>query len=161
MASTDNNHVPLDVNRIREILPHRYPFLLLDRILAHDEKSLTAVKNVSVNEPFFQGHYPHMPVMPGVLLLEAMAQASASMVSLALDAKASSDRVYLFAGADKVRFRRQVVPGDVLLLEASLTRRVRNIWKCETKGSVEGAVACSAQLMFTYREVNEPSDDGQ
>jgi 3-hydroxyacyl-[acyl-carrier-protein] dehydratase len=153
--------MPLDVNRIREILPHRYPFLLLDRILTHDDNSLKAIKNVSINEPFFEGHYPHMPVMPGVLLLEAMAQAAAAMVSLSLDAKASSERVYLFAGADKVRFRRPVVPGDVLVLESSLSRRVRNIWKCQTKASVEGLAACSAELMFTYRNVDEPVGNGK
>jgi len=144
----------LDINEILKILPHRYPFLLLDRILDYEAgKSLTALKNVSINEPFFQGHFPHYPVMPGVLMLEAMAQSGAVLASLGLDAHSSDNHVYLFVGADNVRFRKPVTPGDQLIFTATMVRERRGMWKvaCETKVNDETVASCD--VMFTYREV--------
>jgi len=145
---------PLDIHEIREILPHRYPFLLIDRILDHDaDKSLLALKNVTINEPFFQGHFPYRPVMPGVLILEALAQASAILASIGLGHRPSANAVYLFAGADKVRFKRQVEPGDQIQIEATMLRKLKGIWKCGAVARVGDEVCCSAELMFTYKEL--------
>ena len=108
----------IDINQIKKILPHRYPFLMIDRVIRVDPgKTLTAIKNVSVNEPFFEGHFPHRPVFPGVLMLECIAQASAILASLMIDATASGKNVYLFAGVDKARFKRPVGPGDQLFID--------------------------------------------
>ncbi len=144
----------LDIDRIREILPHRHPFLLLDRIEEHrGGEWLRAIKNVTISEPFFPGHFPHSPVMPGVLILEAMAQASAVLASIAEQATASSNAVYLFAGIDKARFKRQVKPGDRLEIEVTMLRKRRELWKCASTATVEGRLCCSAELLFTYKEI--------
>lgn len=144
----------LDIHQIRKILPHRYPFLLIDRVVDYDhDKTLTAIKNVSINEPFFPGHFPHRPVLPGVLILEAMAQASAVLASIGLGRQASPDAVYLFVGADKVRFKRQVVPGDQLEIQVTMLRKLKGIWKCGARASVNDELCCSAELMFTYKEI--------
>lgn len=144
----------LDIDRIREILPHRHPFLLLDRIEEHrGGEWLRAIKNVTISEPFFPGHFPHSPVMPGVLILEAMAQASAVLASIAEQATASSNAVYLFAGIDKARFKRQVKPGDRLEIEVTMLRKRRELWKCAATATVEGRLCCSAELLFTYKEI--------
>jgi len=102
----------LEIKEIKELLPHRYPMLMVDRIVDYNDEWLVAVKNITVNEPVFSGHFPHWPIFPGVLIIESMVQASAIMASLALGAKSEQNRVYLFAGIDKARFKRQVVPGD-------------------------------------------------
>ena len=121
----------IDIHRIREILPHRYPFLLIDRVVEHAPgESLTALKNVTVNEPFFEGHFPYRPVFPGVLMLESIAQASAILVSLIIDAKASQKNVYLFAGVDKARFKAPVEPGDQLMITVRLEAQKRALWRC-------------------------------
>ena len=133
----------IDIHRIREILPHRYPFLLIDRVLdvAPGER-LRALKNVTANEPFFDGHFPHRPVFPGVLMLESIAQASAILVSLIIDAKASQKNVYLFAGVDKARFKAPVEPGDQLIIEVALERQRRSLWKCSGRISGCGRLGC-------------------
>ncbi|MYD76249.1 MAG: 3-hydroxyacyl-ACP dehydratase FabZ [Gammaproteobacteria bacterium] len=146
----------VDIHRIRKILPHRYPFLLVDKVLAHAPgDSLTAVKNVTVNEPFFQGHFPDRPVFPGVLILEALAQASAIHASLDVGEEIEDDIIFLFAGIDNVRFKRQVEPGDRLLLEVRQTNYKRRIWKYATTATVDGHVAATAEVIFTYRIVME------
>ena len=144
----------IDIHRIKEILPHRYPFLLIDRVLEHDgDKSLRAIKNVTFNEPFFQGHFPERPVFPGVLMLEAMAQAAAVMASLGLDQEREENMVYLYAGIDKARFKRQVEPGDQMIVDVKLLQQRRSLWRCDTVASVNDEVACTAEVLFTYRIV--------
>jgi len=142
----------LDIHRIREILPHRYPFLLIDRVLEYKlGETLSAIKNVTVNEPFFQGHFPDRPVFPGVLILEALAQASAILTSLGNETETDGTVIFLFAGVDKARFKRPVEPGDQLLIEVEQTRYKSRIWKYSTKASVDGKLSASADILFTYR----------
>lgn len=143
----------MDVNEIREYLPHRYPFLLVDRVTELDlGKSIVAYKNVTINEPFFEGHFPDHPVMPGVLIAEAMAQAAGILGFKTMDKRPSDGSIYLFVGADKLRFKRQVVPGDRLCLEASYVSDKRGIWKFECRASVEGELAASATILCADRE---------
>jgi len=133
--------------------------LMVDRVIDYSNDWLHAVKAVSVNEPAFQGHFPHLPILPGVFLLEAMVQASAIMASLSFGAKADDNRVYLFAGVDKARFKRPVYPGDYVEIETRVIRRMRvssrsqSIWKTAAEAKVENEVVCSAQMMFTFREL--------
>ncbi len=142
----------IDIHRIKEILPHRYPFLLVDRVLDYTlGESLTALKNITFNEPFFQGHFPQRPVFPGVLILEALAQASALLASHSDEAETEEPIILLFAGIDNARFKRPVEPGDQLMLNVRQTNYRRKIWKYSTQASVEGQVAASADVMFTYR----------
>ena len=143
----------LNVNEIREILPHRYPMLMVDRVLDYSDNWLRATKLVSADEPVFQGHFPHWPIFPGVMILEAMVQASAIMASLDLGAKADSNRVYLFAGIDKARFKRQVIPGDVVIIETRTIRRMRDVWKTSAIAKVDDKVVCNANLLFTFRNL--------
>lgn len=155
----------LDIHRIRAILPHRYPFLLIDRVLDYQlHQSLRAVKNVSVNEPFFHGHFPARPVFPGVLILEAIAQASAVLASRGLSADGDNPAesngdapneniIFLFAGIDKARFKRPVEPGDQLLIEVSEMHRKSRIWKYAGRASVDGELAAVADILFTYRRI--------
>lgn len=144
----------LDIHAIKNLLPHRYPFLLLDRVLEVEKgERLVALKNVTINEPFFQGHFPHRPVMPGVLMLEAMAQASAILASFDLDEIDTQNRLYYFTAIDKARFKRPVEPGDQLIFEVRVVRRIRNMWKCEGIAKVDGNIAAKAELMFTYQDV--------
>ncbi len=142
----------VDIYKILKILPHRYPFLLVDRVLDYEiDKHLTAIKNVSINEPFFSGHFPHRPVFPGVLLIEAMAQASAILASMAMDAEANETTIYLFAGVNNVRFRRQVEPGDQVQLNVELTRKKGKVWKTSTTATVDGKLCSTADITFTYK----------
>jgi 3-hydroxyacyl-[acyl-carrier-protein] dehydratase len=143
----------LSVTEIRELLPHRYPMLMIDRVLDYSDDRLVAIKAVTSNEPVFQGHFPHWPIFPGVLILEAMVQASAIMASLALGAKADDNRVYLFAGVDKARFKQPVVPGDCIQIETRSVRRIRDIWKTAAEAKVGDVVVCSAELLFTFQEL--------
>ena len=144
----------IDIHRIREILPHRYPFLLIDRVVEHAPgESLTALKNVTVNEPFFEGHFPYRPVFPGVLMLESIAQASAILVSLIIDAKASQKNVYLFAGVDKARFKAPVEPGDQLMITVRLEAQKRALWRCAGYIEVAGKRVCSSDVLFTHRPI--------
>ncbi|GAB4392999.1 MAG: 3-hydroxyacyl-ACP dehydratase FabZ [Gammaproteobacteria bacterium] len=146
----------ININEILEYIPHRYPFLLIDRVLEVEiGKRLVAIKNVSANEPFFAGHFPGKPVMPGVLILEALAQASAVLACITRGTRLNDNpnALYLFAGVDKTRFRRIVEPGDQLRLEVELLREKRDIWKLQATALVDGEVACSAELTSAKREV--------
>ena len=142
----------LDISQVMELLPHRYPFLLIDRVLEMEPgKSLSAIKNVTINEPFFQGHFPGQPVMPGVLVLEAMAQATGLLAFTEMGEEHKS-KLYLLVGIDKGRFRAPVLPGDQLVLNISLTRSVRGIgiYKCEAV--VEGSVVAEAEIMCSTQD---------
>lgn len=144
----------LNIHEILKYLPHRYPFLLIDRVVElQSGASLRAVKNVTINEPFFQGHFPHRAVMPGVLILEAMAQACAVLASQGLTGAASDKRVYYFTGIDKARFKRPVEPGDRLDIDVEIVRRIKNMWKCAAQASIDNSLCCSAELMFTYKDL--------
>ncbi len=145
-----------DIGQILEHIPHRYPFLLIDRVIEYEkDTSLTALKNVTINEPFFQGHFPHLPVMPGVLVIEAMAQSTGILAFRSLGlAPGTSGAIYL-VGIDKARFRRPVVPGDQLKLSVSVTRRMKGIWKFEAAAHVDGELCVDAELMSTYRADSE------
>jgi len=144
----------LDIGMIQRLLPHRYPMLLVDRVLDWEAgKFVRGVKNVSANEPFFQGHFPGYPVMPGVLVIEAMAQVAGLLTMLSDVARCDGTQMVLFAGIDDARFRRQVVPGDTLTLEAHLDRAVRGIGRFRTKATVGGELVCEAQLMAAIRNV--------
>ena len=144
----------LDINQILKILPHRYPFLMIDRVIAVESgRSLTAIKNISINEPFFDGHFPHYPVFPGVLMLECIAQASAILASLAIDAKASGKNLYLFAGVDKARFKSPVEPGDQLEIIVHLDKHIQKLWRCSGEITVDSQLVCSADVLFTHREI--------
>ena len=138
----------MDIHQIRKQLPHRYPFLLVDRVLEIDKgKRIKALKNVTINEPFFGGHFPNRPVMPGVLMLEAMAQAAGILAFKTAGVVPDEKSRFYFVGIDDARFRRPVVPGDRLVLKATLARAIRGIWKFETVAEVEGQVATSATMM--------------
>jgi 3-hydroxyacyl-[acyl-carrier-protein] dehydratase len=144
----------LDIHQIKKYLPHRYPFLLIDRVLsANASESLVALKNVTYNEPFFEGHFPSRPVMPGVLITEALAQACALLASIDRDDIDTENRVYYFTGIDKARFKRPVEPGDQLIFEVELVRKIKNMWKCKGVAKVDGDVAASAELMFTFKDL--------
>ena len=141
----------MDINEIMKYLPHRYPFLMLDRVESVDPgKQIVAVKNVSINEPFFQGHFPSEPVMPGVLIVEAMAQTAAVLVMSSLGQEADGKLVY-FMSIDGVRFRRPVVPGDRLELHVEKIQSRANVWKFAGKGIVEGKVAAEATFAAMIR----------
>jgi 3-hydroxyacyl-[acyl-carrier-protein] dehydratase len=145
----------MDIHRILKQLPHRYPFLLVDRVLELDKgKSIKALKNVTINEPFFEGHFPNRPVMPGVLMLEALAQAAALLAFDALDATPNDQMIYYFAGIDAARFKRPVEPGDQLILEAELLRMKAGIFKFRTRALVEGELAVEAELTCAMRNIN-------
>ena len=139
----------MDINEIRELLPHRYPFLLVDRVVEMDleEKRIRAYKNVTINEPFFNGHFPGHPIMPGVLIIEAMAQAAGLLGFSMMDAKAAADTLYLYVGSDNLRFRSPVTPGDQLILEARVLSVKRGLWKFECQASVDGKAVCSGEII--------------
>lgn len=145
----------MDINQIREYLPHRYPFLLVDRVvtLDLDAKQISAYKNVSINEPFFNGHFPQFPIMPGVLIIEAMAQAAGLLGFKMMDVKPGDGVLYLFVGSDKLRFRQPVVPGDKLELEAKFISCKRSIWKFACKALVDGKEVCSAEIICAERKI--------
>jgi 3-hydroxyacyl-[acyl-carrier-protein] dehydratase len=144
----------MDIHRILDKLPHRYPILLIDRVLELDKGvRIKALKNVTINEPFFTGHFPHRPVMPGVMMLEAMAQAAALLSIESLGIELDDQSVFYFAGIDSARFKRPVEPGDQLLLDVKLDRAKAGIYKFSGTGFVAGEVAVEAQLMCTMRKV--------
>ena len=144
----------LDIHRILQKLPHRYPFLLVDRVLEIDDaKRITAIKNVTINEPFFIGHFPHRPVMPGVLMLEALAQTAALLVYSSLEDGLAARSVTYFVGIDGARFKRPVEPGDQLVLRAELLRAKSRIYKFKTSAHVGEELAVEAELMCTVRSV--------
>jgi len=144
----------MDIHDILKKLPHRYPFLMVDRVTAIDKgKSIQAIKNVTINEPFFTGHFPQRPVMPGVMMLEALAQVGALLVFDSVGASPDDNMVYYFAGIDGARFKRPVEPGDQLVMEVSLIRAKAGIYKFSGVARVDGNVACEAELMCTVRTV--------
>jgi len=142
----------MDIHAILAHLPHRYPMLLVDRVLECEPgKRILAIKNVTINEPFFSGHFPHYPVMPGVLIVEAMAQAAAILSFQTLGTVPDDKSVYYFVGIDGARFKRPVTPGDQLALDVVLERSVRGIWKFDAKARVGEALAAEAKIMCTTR----------
>jgi 3-hydroxyacyl-[acyl-carrier-protein] dehydratase len=144
----------MDIHEILEYLPHRYPILLVDRVLdVVPGERITALKNVSMNEPFFPGHYPHHPVMPGVLIVEAMAQTAAILSFKTMGGKPDDKSVYYFVGIDGARFKRPVSPGDQLIMEVSITANKRGMWKFAGQAKVDGQVACEAELICTVRKL--------
>ena len=145
----------MDIHEILKRLPHRYPFLLVDRVLELDKgKRIKAIKNVTMNEPFFTGHFPHRPVMPGVMMLEALAQASAILAFDNLGVLPDDKTVFYFVGIDNARFKKPVEPGDQLVLNATLDRSKAGIVKFSANATVEGAVVVSAELMCTMRRLD-------
>ena len=146
----------LDIFEILEHLPHRYPFLLVDRVLTCEPgERLTAIKNVTINEHYFQGHFPARPVMPGVLILEALAQATGILGVRTMATRPASNEMYFFVGIDNARFKRPVGPGDQILLDVTLIKERRRIWKFYGQASVDGQLVTSADLMCTHRSIDE------
>ena len=144
----------LDIQHILRKLPHRYPFILVDRVLEIEHhQRIKALKNVTINEPFFQGHFPARPVMPGVLMLEALAQAAAILSFESVGTEPGTDTVVYFAGIDEARFKRPVVPGDQLILEAAIERQKAGIYRYKARATVDGHLAAEALLMCTMRKV--------
>lgn len=142
----------LEIGAILELLPHRYPFLLIDRVLQWStDEGLTALKNVTINEPFFNGHFPHHPVMPGVLIIEALAQAAALLSFLTEEVKAHQEGLYYLVGLDHVRIKRPVVPGDTLILNAKLLKSRKNLLKYAGTAYVGDELAASAELLATFK----------
>ena len=149
--------VNINVTEIMEALPHRYPFLLVDRVIDIADDEITAIKNVTINEEFFNGHFPNKPVMPGVLMIEALAQTSALLAFLTMGQKPDENAVVYFLGIDNTRFKRPVVPGDQLLMLVEIQRHARGIWKFKTQATVDGQVAVEADLMCTMRSITDPT----
>ena len=146
----DGGGFPMDINAVMQQLPHRYPFLLVDRVLeCIPGKTIRALKNVTVNEPFFPGHFPHRPVMPGVMILEALAQAAGILAFKTAGIVPDAQTRFYFVGIDNARFRKPVEPGDQLILCAEFQRSMRGIWKFSTSAEVDGAVVCSADMMVS------------
>lgn len=144
----------MDIHQILKQLPHRYPFLLVDRVLEIEKGvRIKALKNVTMNEPFFTGHFPHRPVMPGVLMLEAMAQAAALLAFDTLGVTPDDKTVYYFAGIDGARFKRPVEPGDQLVMDVTLDRMKAGIFKFKAVARVDNNIACEAELMCTMRSI--------
>ena len=144
----------MDIHSIIKKLPHRYPFLLVDRVVELEKDvRIKALKNVTINEPFFTGHFPNRPVMPGVLMLEALAQASALLSFASEGEESDGSRLYYFAGIDGARFKRVVEPGDQLVLESTIERKKASIYKYQTRATVDGELAVEATLMCTVRDV--------
>lgn len=142
----------MDIAKILSLLPHRYPFLLVDRVLELEPgKHIVALKNVTINEPFFPGHFPTHPVMPGVLVIEAMAQAAALLAFDTAQARLADKEIIYFAGIDEARFKRPVVPGDQLIMRAELERQLRGVWKFSAVAHVGEQLAAEARLMCTMR----------
>ena len=146
--------ITMNIEQILRKLPHRYPFMLVDRVLELEKGlRIKALKNVTMNEPFFQGHFPARPVMPGVLMLEALAQAAAILSFETVGTEPGDDTVVYFAGIDNARFKRPVGPGDQLILEASIERSKSGIYKYKTRATVDGNIVAEADLMCTMRKI--------
>ena len=144
--------LPVTTAEIERLLPHRYPFLLVDRVVEFEkDKRVLAYKNVSCNEPFFTGHFPDRPIMPGVLIIEAMAQAAALLSFKSTGVKPDDNSVVYFAGIDNARFKRPVVPGDQLIFDVEITHAKRNIYKYKARASVDGELAAEAELMCAIK----------
>ena len=146
----------LDIHEILNHLPHRYPFVLIDRIIDLNlNEEITAIKNVTINEPFFPGHFPYHPVMPGVLIVEAMAQAAAVLSFKTMSVLPSEDSVYYFAGIDSVRFKKPVSPGDQLILNVKIDRVLKGIWKYKGQAKVEDQIVAEAEMMCILKNIQK------
>ena len=144
----------MDIAEIREYLPHRYPFLLVGRVIDLElGETITAIKNVTINEPFFNGHFPDLPIMPGVLIIEAMAQAAGILGFKTLNKKPSDGSIYMFVGADNMRFKKPVVPGDQLTLKAAIVSSRSGLWKFDCRAEVDGKMVAAGQILCADREV--------
>ena len=149
------NETLMDVTEVKRFLAHRYPMLLVDRVTQFESgKSLTAIKNVSINEPYFNGHFPGQPIMPGVLIIEAMAQATGLLGFRTMGEEPQTDMLYILVGVDKVKFKQQVVPGDQLELHAELLRHKGKLWIFKTEASVDGEIVASAEIKCAAAESN-------
>ncbi|BAI79619.1 3R-hydroxymyristoyl ACP dehydrase [Deferribacter desulfuricans SSM1] len=137
----------MDINMIKDILPHRYPFLLVDRVLEMDNETIKALKNVTMNEEFFLGHFPENPVMPGVLIIEALAQAGGILAFQFYSEEEKKNAKVYFMAIDNAKFRKPVIPGDQLMLEVSVVKRKKDVWKLKGEAKVDGAVVCEAEFM--------------
>jgi 3-hydroxyacyl-[acyl-carrier-protein] dehydratase len=145
----------LNIHQIKNFLPHRYPFLLIDRVLSYEPyQSINAIKNVTVNEPFFQGHFPAKPIMPGVLIIEAMAQAAALLGCVSTPEVNRDGNLYYLVGVNNVRFKRPVEPGDQLMLDVKFDKVRQNVWKFHATATVNGHFIASAELLTTVMEAN-------
>ena len=146
----------MDIHEVLQYLPHRYPFLLIDRVIdCEPGKRIVALKNVTINEPFFVGHFPHHPIMPGVMIIEALAQAAALLSFRTMAHKADRRLIYYFVGIDEARFKRPVVPGDALTLDVTLKRHARSLWMFDGVARVNDVLAAQARLMCTPRNVDD------
>lgn len=144
----------MDIHEILKHLPHRYPFVLIDKVVDLElGKEITAIKNVTINEPFFPGHFPYHPVMPGVLIVEAMAQAAAVLSFKTMNTLPNENSVYYFAGMDKARFKKPVSPGDQLVLNVKIERILRGIWKYKGVATVDGEIVAEAEMMCILKEL--------
>ena len=150
----ENKLSPMDIHQILEHLPHRYPFLLIDKVVDYKVGDyLHGIKNITINEPCFTGHFPNRPVMPGVLLLEALAQATGILGFKTMEKKPDNKSLYYFVGIDKARFKRPVEPGDVVHLHVRQLQRKRDIWKFDAQAIVDGTLVCKAELMCAHKEL--------
>ena len=150
----------LDINQIKQYLPHRYPMLLVDRVLNWESgKTITAIKNVTANEEIFSGHFPNKPVMPGVLMIEAMAQAAALLSFLTMGQKPDENTLVYFLGIDNARFKRPVEPGDQLVMQVEIIKVARGMWKYKASATVDGQLAVEADLMCTLRTVDGKANE--
>ena len=146
--------IQMNLHQVLEYLPHRYPFLLVDRVLSCEPgKDIVALKNVTINEPFFNGHFPHYPVMPGVLIIEALAQAAAILSFLTQNEKPDPNSIYYFVGIDNARFKKPVSPGDALHLHVALDKHKSGLWRYNAQAKVEGELVAEAQLLCAKRAV--------
>lgn len=146
----------MNIHEVLQYLPHRYPFILIDRVLSYEpSKSLVAIKNVSINEQYFVGHFPGRPVMPGVLILEALAQASCVLAFKSTGKQPDGQSIYYFAGIDNARFKQVVEPGDQLRLEVEVTRAKQDVWKFKGIASVAGNLVCEADLLSAKRDIKK------
>ncbi len=146
----------LDIHEILNHLPHRYPFVLIDRVIDLKlNQEITALKNVTINEPFFPGHFPYHPVMPGVLIVEAMAQAAAVLSFKTMNVLPSEDSVYYFAGIDNVRFKKPVSPGDQLVLNVKIDRVLKGIWKYKAQAKVDDQIVAEAEMMCILKNIQK------
>jgi len=153
--SDNTKEAVMDVTEIRRFLEHRYPFALVDRVTQLEAgKTITALKNVTINEPFFNGHFPHKPIMPGVLIIEALAQATGLLGFKTMSDIPQDDLLYVLVGIDKVKFKKQVIPGDQLELYAEITRHKGKLWIFKTEARVDGGVVASAEIKCAATKVD-------
>ena len=149
-----NEKLSMDIHEILDHLPHRYPFVLVDKVISMElGKEITAIKNVTINEPYFPGHFPYHPVMPGVLIVEALAQAAALLSFNTMDTKPTEDSVYYFAGIDNARFKKPVNPGDQIILHVKIDRILKGIWKYAGTATVDGEIVAEANMMCILKEI--------